>query len=253
MIHSNDAIPNTQYQVTSGSFTVPASATVNTVLRMRVMDDLTTAYGTPVLTSCGNPAYGQAEDYPIFLNALLPVVLTNFDGRLKWNNVTLNWSVSMQEKNKGFEIERSYDGVNFRSIGFVEASKFISAGNYMFRDDEIAQENNYYRLRQIDQDNHYEFSKVILVKSPKVFSATFKVLNNPFDHFIDVQFENIKTGKTEIRLLDIQGKEIIKKSQVINNVSRVRIELGAVYLEKGMFLLEVTSGNNKYVAKVLKN
>lgn len=50
--------------VSSGSFTVSSSATLNTPLRLRVIADYElSAFPTP----CGNPDYGQAEDYTVVI------------------------------------------------------------------------------------------------------------------------------------------------------------------------------------------
>lgn len=47
----------------SASFTLPASATLNTYLRMRVMCDVSNT----VSSACHNPQYGQAEDYAVLI------------------------------------------------------------------------------------------------------------------------------------------------------------------------------------------
>ena len=85
----------------------------------------------------------------------------DFKGQLKGNSVVLDWSTSFELKSRGFDIERSYDGSNFVKAGFVAA-----AGNsnikrmYSFTDPDIAQEFNYYRLKQIDADNHLNINSL---------------------------------------------------------------------------------------------
>ena len=49
----------------------------------------------------------------------LPIELLSFTGKLQGENVKLNWSTSFEQNSKGFEIEKSLDGINFRKIGFV--------------------------------------------------------------------------------------------------------------------------------------
>ena len=71
----------TDYVTVSGTFTIPVTATLNTPLRLRVVDDGATLYGLPALTGgCIDPQYGQAEDYALFVSAALPITLEYFTG-----------------------------------------------------------------------------------------------------------------------------------------------------------------------------
>ena len=49
---------------TTGNILIPSNATLNTPLRMRVIADYDLS---PTITPCTDPAYGQAEDYTIFI------------------------------------------------------------------------------------------------------------------------------------------------------------------------------------------
>ena len=44
----------------------------------------------------------------------LPIEVLSFTGKLQNENVKLNWSTSFEHNSKGFEIEKSLDGINFR-------------------------------------------------------------------------------------------------------------------------------------------
>ncbi len=64
----------------STSFTVPSSAVTNTVLRMRVIEELSIDYGLnlAITDACYDPVYGQAEDFPVYIASILPVELEIF-------------------------------------------------------------------------------------------------------------------------------------------------------------------------------
>jgi len=53
-----------EFTTTSGNFTVPGTATTNTTLRLRVVQDLFNVISGP----CHNPQHGQVEDYPIYIS-----------------------------------------------------------------------------------------------------------------------------------------------------------------------------------------
>lgn len=48
----------------SGSFTIPATATTNNYLKLRILCDLGT-----VSDACYNPTYGQSENYPVYIRS----------------------------------------------------------------------------------------------------------------------------------------------------------------------------------------
>jgi len=79
----------------SASVTVPTTASMNTPIRLRAIADFQVS---PFPTPCGNPQFGQAEDYGLVVisNALPPA--TNFDsdvtvtctGQVQFNDLSLN-------------------------------------------------------------------------------------------------------------------------------------------------------------------
>lgn len=187
------------------------------------------------------------------VGASLPVGLLDFTARLKGNNAILDWSTAFEANAKGFDIERSYDGVNFTKIGYIAAAgNSNSKRSYVFPDPQIAQENNYYRLKQLDQDNKFEYSKIAYVKNPKRNGGAFTVLNNPFVNNIDVQFRTVPQGKAEIRLMDVSGKQLYRNSVQAAGQTRMRIDLSSTNLSAGVYLLEVTVNNERFVERVLK-
>ena len=100
--------------------------------------------------------------------SILPVELKEFKIRKENENIILNWITATEINNDGFEVQRSVDGINFTKIGWVEGRGNSSFDTYyQYRDVELLDINVvYYRLKQIDFDGQYEYSKIV--------SATFK-------------------------------------------------------------------------------
>jgi hypothetical protein len=183
----------------------------------------------------------------------LPVGLLDFTGRLQNNSVVLNWKTSFELNSQGFDIEKSYDGQTFEKIGYVAAAGLSNVTlNYQFKDEMIAQENNYYRLKQIDLDGRFDYSRVVLIKDPLDQKFVFRVMNNPFNTSIDIQFGKIPPGKVQARLMDMNGSVMMRWD--LNNVSlnRVRLQLGNKQLASAVYVLNVVVGNKEYVQSVLK-
>ncbi|HFA51380.1 MAG TPA: VCBS repeat-containing protein, partial [Bacteroidetes bacterium] len=93
---------------------------------------------------------------------LLPVELAGFNATKKQGEAMLYWQTASEKNNEGFEIQYSINGKNWRRIGFVNGS-----GDYFgTKDYEYIHQNpqpgiNYYRLKQLDFNGHFEYSKTV--------------------------------------------------------------------------------------------
>jgi len=183
----------------------------------------------------------------------VPVTMLDFTGRLRNNSVALEWRTASEQNSKGFEIERSYDGSNFTKVGYVEA-----AGNsnhirsYAFPDKEIAQEANYYRLKQIDLDNRFEYSKVVVVRNATVNKYPFRILSNPVQNTLDIQFGNPPNGRVSVVLLDVSGKTLLNWQSDGQAQSRIRIDISRLNLAKGVYFVKAKTATREFTEKIVK-
>ena len=179
----------------------------------------------------------------------LPVTLINFDGRLVSKSALLNWSTSSEMSTKSFDIEKSKDGTSFTRIGTVPAtgnSKIKQ--DYSFRDDQL-NEDNYYRLRTVDENGHSSLSDVVLVRYMNT-AQNVSVINNPIDTYIDLRFSRL-TNQAVLQLLGSDGSMVLKK-QVSVNANTLRWNLPA-NLSKGIYIVKVITENQVFTSKVIKN
>jgi hypothetical protein len=104
-----------------------------------------------------------------YSSALLPIELLSFKGQYTERGNLLAWTTASESQNKGFDIESSKDGLRFDKIGFV-AGKGTSSQvqNYRFEDSsplESSEKVVYYRLKQLDFDGSFEYSKTISIRT----------------------------------------------------------------------------------------
>jgi hypothetical protein len=185
--------------------------------------------------------------------SILPINLLDFEGVLNNSHVTLDWSTAMEAGNKGFGIERSYDGRDFTNIGFVAGAGNSSLPlNYSFTDPAAARVNNYYRLKQTDLDDHFTYSKTLLIADPASSGRPFILLSNPFTSSLDIEFGLLPLGKINIRLLDVTGKELLRQSGTQSAPGRMHIDLSGRSLAAGVYLLELGYNGQIYTEKVIR-
>src|SRR5687767_3397423 len=99
---------------------------------------------------------------------VLPVKLLSFTGAWSVNDAVVKWVTSTETNNHHFEIQRGFDGQNFTTIGNIPgAGNSTMERNYSFTDPNARSLSSnviYYRLRQVDMDNKYSYSGVIMLK-----------------------------------------------------------------------------------------
>jgi hypothetical protein len=97
------------------------------------------------------------------VSVVLSVELLAFSVENMKSGNHLTWRTATESQNKGFDIERSTDGVRFQKIGFIAGNGTTTERqDYSFKDD--AQSRLvYYRLKQLDFDGNYEYSKIISI------------------------------------------------------------------------------------------
>jgi hypothetical protein len=95
------------------------------------------------------------------ISGVLPVKLTDFNAQTIDNKVELGWETAWERNSKEFIVQRSSDLKEFGDIGRVTAAgETDGRRQYSFTDNTPLLGASYYRLRMVDQDGSYEYSKV---------------------------------------------------------------------------------------------
>jgi hypothetical protein len=132
----------------------------------------------------------------------LPLNLVDFSVARQGSKAMLTWKTSEEVNTKDFEIQRSYDGVNFHPLGSVTA-KGAANNSYSFIDNAPLKGLVYYRIKMNDKDGQFKFTPVKSV----LFSEANKVsvYPNPANKQTILYFGSLaKAG--ELLVTDISGK-----------------------------------------------
>lgn len=178
----------------------------------------------------------------------LPVILTDFNGRLNGDAVDLTWYTESERNAHNFDVEKSADGTRFYKIGSVSATGNSSVRrSYVFTDRQPAAVN-YYRLRMNDYGGAYKISGVISIQT-SVHKQKVWVVNNPFRDAVGLGFA--KAGASvRMQLLATNGTVLVDK--------RIASASGQVHwalpnnLPKSAYLLRVTVGGDVFTQRVVK-
>ncbi|MBC3538620.1 T9SS type A sorting domain-containing protein [Rufibacter sp. H-1] len=184
----------------------------------------------------------------------LPVTLTRFGGVSRNGGVELTWSTASEINNDRFEIERSANGKDFSKVGEVKGNgNSATLNNYAFTDHAAAAGTVYYRLRQVDFDGAFEYSKVISVShaTGAVAQAAINVYPNPVTNGrVAVRFQEQVSGGATIRLSDMSGR--VLHTQELSSVnSEVDMNLSGMNIRAGIYLLSVTANGRSTTQRIV--
>ncbi|SEI56677.1 chondroitin AC lyase [Dyadobacter sp. SG02] len=170
-------------------------------------------------------------------SANLPVELVYFKGNPVNNKVMLSWETASEENNSHFEVERSADARTFRTVARVEGSGTTRVTKkYSIMDEETADGNRYYRLKQVDMDGTSTISSIISIAfKPK--EKLFTIGPNPASDHLDV-FLGDDNADASLSIIHANGRVLAAK-QVSNN-PKATFDLTG-YLP-GTYLVRISKG-----------
>lgn len=143
-------------------------------------------------------------------SVVLSVSLMSFDAVKTGETATLKWQTANEQNSESFIIERSSNGRVWESIGTIAA-----AGNsrkmlaYSFIDNKPLNGLNFYRLRVMDLDGKYNYSNIRnLIFDGAYMPNLTKIIPNPFNTEIKVEFNLPVDGTVSINIIDALGKVV---------------------------------------------
>ena len=250
-------------------------------------NDCTTGFWNPILPNCINPsgAVGSVQTVrltnlvpgnvyyimfdgfagdecgfviraPFGGGVLLPLDLLEFDAEpLEYAN-KIDWKV-VQNYSLGerFWVERSTNQMQFETLGELYHQK--GKTSYQFLDETATEKRDYYyRLRTIDNEGKYHFSKVVLVSEnhePKTDEKPFVIYPNPTSKDLNISLRAEQQTTVSIQILDMQGKLIKQLSQKADKgLNKFVIPIQT--MQRGLYLIRVIDnlGAISYQDKFIK-
>ena len=186
--------------------------------------------------------------------SLLPVTLMSFGGKKINNAVNLLWQTANEINSKGFEIERSYNNLDyFEKIAFVDAkgANKASANAYNYIDTKADLSNViYYRLKQLDNDGKYKYSPIVEIDADN--SATVvSAYPNPLLNSTKIDLRVAQNVSAVISVYDIKGEEIMRFNQnLTKGANQINIDLSK--LNSGIYISKIQIGDELKTIKLIK-
>jgi hypothetical protein len=185
---------------------------------------------------------------------ILPVEIIYLNASKQGNNVLLEWATAMEQDNKGFEVQVSTDGFNYRLLTFVPSKNGNTSMKqvYTFTDKENGKHGTrYYRLKQIDNSGTSEFFGPKAVTFGSVASKII-AFPNPFHDEVTLDIASEKGGKMLIVVTDAVGKQLMQRTVAVEQgFTTEKLKLDAS-LPRGMYIIKTHIGAETQYIKLIK-
>lgn len=155
------------------------------------------------------------SNHPICLD-LFPVEFENVEAKAVGSyDVLVSWTTATETNNDRFEIERSSDGTNWETVGTVYGAGTSEQENhYRFNDLNPMSGNIYYRIKQIDFDETFSYSKQV-VTFIELAEGALVIAPNPVERNQPIQLLNAERIEM-IEVIDQYGSRV----KIVENPNR---------------------------------
>ncbi len=179
----------------------------------------------------------------------LPVDLLYFRGKAEGSNARLEWLSVSEENNDYYEIEYSRDGADFESVAKVAGAGTTSTAlQYHFIHRDAKSGDNYYRLKQVDFDENFEYTPIVNV--PILSQNLFVVSPTLTTSLVKIAFDEVCKKVILLEVFDSFGRSRMRK-QMEPGSYEMQIDLAD--FPAGIYFLKIRiPGEDIFTVRVLK-
>ncbi|WP_165768133.1 T9SS type A sorting domain-containing protein [Hymenobacter amundsenii] len=189
-------------------------------------------------------------------NTPLPVGLTTFTATQTSQGAELRWATAFELNNNYFDIERSLDGAEFRSVGRVAGAGTTSGAttSYRFTDATPVPAGAtavYYRLRQVDFSGDATTSGVRIVSASSATNElAASVFPNPATDVATVRFVSAMAGPVTVEVRNVLGQLLLLKTVTVQSGLQEIVLPEAAAWSAGMHYLVLSQNQQRQVLRL---
>jgi hypothetical protein len=215
--------------------------TVNVDFGGTLMNSVTVRYrnaaGTQLDPTVQNISIGDIT----FQKNVLPVKLISFGASVKNNKPVLDWKSATEVDFSHYVIERSTDGNQFTEIAQLDgkAETDNQENIYSFTDINTTSSKYYYRLKMVDDDGTFAYSKVVVAMMRT--TSEMNIYPTLFSDHFNVVMKASGNKEVMVTLADLSGRIIFTRSYpVVIGQNQFRVETPS-FLSPGHYVVMIDS------------
>ncbi|MBO9658005.1 MAG: T9SS type A sorting domain-containing protein [Chitinophagaceae bacterium] len=183
------------------------------------------------------------------VGSALPVTWKSFSATEVNGKALLKWEVGDVEKSKHYEIQYSTNSTDFSTVGVVAQNGPATSFSYTYPG-ELAPGANYFRIRQVDLDGQYIFSRIaeLQIKGELSLNLINTIVSS---NALNIRVKTPNDLQLNLEVWTNAGYKVFSKQQTISNGLN-NIQLDVSSLPKGNYILQMRTGSQTQSAKFIK-
>lgn len=180
---------------------------------------------------------------------VLPLTWGNITGSLQKGNAILQWETIQETNSSHFNIETSINGVGYTLLKSDIAAEGHSNQPHSYQYSfPTGLSQIYVRIKQVDIDGRFSYSKVLLLKDEKIGNPT--VVNNPVANGQLLLSFPLQWQNTTYSIFSTNGSLIKTGSLKGNNGGQKKIDIGDIL--PGIYNIVISGANKKISLSFIK-
>jgi len=200
-----------------------------------------TFYGNKVVTKVTTIPAGATN----YTGPILPIETIDITGVFNDKLTTIQWNTINETNVVAFEIESSNDGSMFKKIG-TQKSIGNGANAYTFIDESIWVDKKYYRLKIIDNNGKFYYSKIVSIYKKNTITD-LGIFTNSTSNLLVLQAKGMLKNSLNISLLNQNGR-VIKQEKFLQGSTICYMETNNI--SSGIYFVAVSDGASIKTFKV---
>ncbi len=202
---------------------------------------------TETLSQFGTFALGTQKIVP------LPVSWLYFTTKMQDKNAVLNWATVCEINNHGFEIQRSTDGENYETIGWMNGNGTSSQKHFYSYTDMGAASINasiiYYRLKQVDFNGAFEYSAIQSLRK-KGSSLSAVSIYTDAQKCLHIQLNSEVNATALIEVINMNG-QVLQTVNAYTSTGNNNIKMHAQPNMAGVYVVRILQNGTIYTQKIV--
>jgi hypothetical protein len=193
-------------------------------------------------------ACGSFSDTVLLLYTL-PVRFTSISAKPTKQGNVIEWTTSSEFNNRGFDVQRSSNGIDFSSFSFIPSKATNGNSNttlsYQTTDKTTSSNIVYYRLKQIDIDNKVQFSEVVkVIRQNENPLNIFTITPNPSKNNIKIGVSSVSNTRASMVITDASGKIMLKNNiQLMTGFQNIPVDITRYAV--GSYFVHIQTANGQ--------
>ena len=164
----------------------------------------------------------------------------------------ITWETASEQGTAWYIIERRENDGQFAEIGRIKAAGDSNQHRIYHYEDATPYPLSIYRLKMVDLDGKYTFSKAITVERAQTKLA-IRIAPNPIGtNNLIFDLSDVQNPRIDIRIFDLMGKPVLSKNDEILRGGSTQ-NLSVEGLPLGVYFLMIQNGMARVFEKFIKD